>query len=126
MIGTFDGEVEHPELGVIEAGTVSREYFWLERWYSVFRFEESNGDLRNYYCNINLPPEFDGDKLDYVDLDIDIVVWPDGRVVTLDEDEFEENAAKLGYPPDIRQNTFNALDELRALIGKRGFPFNSL
>jgi protein associated with RNAse G/E len=111
---------------VIEAGTVSREYFWLDRWYNVFRFERSNGDLRNFYCNINLPPKFSGTELDYIDLDIDLIVWPDGRVVTLDEDEFEQNAAKFGYPTEIREHTFNTLGELRALIARREFPFNSL
>jgi protein associated with RNAse G/E len=126
LIGKFDTEVEHPDLGLIEAGTISHEYFWLDRCYNVFRFERADGCLRNFYCNINVPPEFDGHRLDYVDLDIDLIVWPDGRIVTLDEDEFEENAEKFGYSIQIRESTFKALDELLQLIARSEIPFDSL
>ena len=126
LIGEFDNEIIHPDLGVIEAGTVSREHFWLDRWYNVFRFEQASGELRNYYCNVNMPPKFDGAELDYVDLDIDLIVWPDGRVVTLDEDEFVQNGATFGYSPEIQECSFKAVDELRRLIAEREFPFNSL
>jgi protein associated with RNAse G/E len=126
LVGEFDKEVTHPELGVIEAGTISREYFWSDRWHNVFRFERPSGQLRNFYCNINLLPKFNGTELDYIDLDIDLIVRPDGRVVTLDEDEFEQNAANFGYSPQVRENTFKALEELRKLIANREFPFDSL
>ncbi|HEY2866232.1 MAG TPA: DUF402 domain-containing protein, partial [Pyrinomonadaceae bacterium] len=76
LVGEFDRDVEHPDLGLIAQGTVSYEYYWLDRWYNVFRFNEPDGKFRNYYCNINMPPRFEDGVLDYVDLDIDVVVWP--------------------------------------------------
>src|SRR5207248_3333985 len=69
MIGEFETGVAHPDLGVIDRGTISYEYYWLDRWYNVFRFHEPHGEFRNYYCNINLPPTFENGILDYVDLD---------------------------------------------------------
>src|SRR5215207_3881933 len=80
LLGEFEEAVEHSDLGSIEQGTLSREYFWLDRGFNVFRFQDAAGGLRNYYCNVTLPPKFDGGVLDYIDLDIDVVVWPDGRV----------------------------------------------
>ena len=79
VVGEFDRDVEHPGLGSISRGTVSYEYYWLDRWYNIFRFHEPDGALRNYYCNVAMPPTLDNGVLDYVDLDIDIVVWPDNK-----------------------------------------------
>ena len=38
----FDEEIEHELLGTISSGTISTEYYWLDRWYNVFRFSDSN------------------------------------------------------------------------------------
>jgi len=126
FVGEFDRDVEHTDLGSIKTGTISYEYYWLDRWYNVFRFHEPAGTFRNYYCNINIPPIFGNGVLDYVDLDIDIVLWPDGRILTLDEGEFEANAAKFEYPPDVRSNTVKALGELRRMINADEFPFGPI
>ncbi|WP_139981550.1 DUF402 domain-containing protein [Nocardioides litoris] len=36
-----------------------------------------------------------------VDLDLDVIEMPDGRVVVDDEDEFAEHRVTLGYPPEV-------------------------
>ena len=126
LYAAFDQEVRHSHLGLIERGTVSIEYYWLDRWYNVFRFLEPDGRLRNFYCNVNMPPRFDGRTLTYIDLDMDIVVSPDLSYEILDMDEFEMNALKFKYPEDVRHRARLALDELIALIESREFPFDSL
>lgn len=124
LVGDFGHDVEHPDLGSIAKGTISYEYYWLDRWYNVFKFQEPDGDFRNFYCNINLPPTFENDVLDYVDLDIDVLVWPDGTTKTLDVDDFEVNATKFVYPEELRAKAFETLSELLELIAKREFPFD--
>ncbi|MBC7900349.1 MAG: DUF402 domain-containing protein, partial [Saprospiraceae bacterium] len=101
FVGEFETDVNHPDLGFIRRGTVSYEYYWLGRWYNVFRFHEPGGEFRNFYCNINMPPSFENNVLDYVDLDIDILVWEDGSYKILDLEEFETNAVKYKYPGDV-------------------------
>ncbi len=123
--GEFEETVEHPQLGTIARGTVSTEYYWTDRWYSVFRFREPSGPLRNYYCNVNRPAVFDGRVLSFVDLDIDLLVAPDFTCRVLDEDEFEENAARYGYSSEVREQVPRAVEELIALIGRREFPFHA-
>jgi len=125
LLGDFYTEIKHRALGLIEKGTISREYYWLDRWYNVFRFELPDRRFRNFYCNINMPPTFDGGKLDYVDLDLDLIVWPGGKVVVLDEKDFAENAAKFSYPDDVHANALKALDELKRMIEAREFPFEN-
>lgn len=120
----FEEEIRHPLLGTIARGTISTEYYWTDRWYSVFRFSEPTGALRNYYCNINTPVEFDGRVLSFVDLDIDILVAPDFSYQVLDLDEFAAHQLRYGYQPDVCRGANQALTELIALIEKRQFPFS--
>ncbi|MCA1817813.1 MAG: DUF402 domain-containing protein [Acidobacteria bacterium] len=121
--GVFASEVRHAQLGTLRRGTLSREFYWTDRWYSVFRFREPSGELQYYYCNVNRPAEFDGRLLTFVDLDIDVLVAPDFSYRVLDEDEFRLHAARYAYPPEVRERVPRALDELRELIERRGFPF---
>jgi protein associated with RNAse G/E len=114
--GEFESEVSHPDLGLIAAGSRSLEYYWLDRWYNVFRFYEPTGEFRNLYCNVNMPPTVENGVLDYVDLDIDVVVWPDGAAKVLDEDDFEANAETYDYPESVRAAAIDALAEIKRLI----------
>ncbi|MGH9947547.1 MAG: DUF402 domain-containing protein [Pyrinomonadaceae bacterium] len=123
FVGEFDETIDHPALGLIQKGTTSYEYYWLDRWYNIFRFHEPDGSFRNFYCNINMPPTFDGRTLDYVDLDIDVIVWSEGRIITLDEDEFESNAVAFSYPPEVRKKALDSLDEIHKMILSQAFPF---
>ncbi len=122
--GHFDAKIEHDLLGTIASGTHSLEYYWLDRWYNVFRFSQPDGELRNYYCNINVPPTFDGKLLSYVDLDLDILVAPDFSYQILDAEEFEHNAELYRYDDEVRANAKLAVEELVGMIEKRVFPFS--
>ena len=124
FVGVFEDEVRHPNLGVIRRGTVSYEYYWLDRWYNVFRFHEPEGGLRNFYCNLNLPPTFQKNVLDYVDLDIDVLVWSDFSFEILDLEDFEESASIYDYSDALRRETQKNLDELLEMIKMRIFPFD--
>jgi protein associated with RNAse G/E len=120
----FDEEIEHDLLGTISAGTISTEYYWLDRWYNVFRFADADGRLKSFYCNVNQPPSFDGRVLSYIDLDIDVLVAPDLTYKVLDVDDFEENAQRYAYPDEVQANARRAQAELIELIEARAFPFN--
>lgn len=121
----FPEAVEHDLLGTIACGTHSLEYYWLNRWYNVFRFSNPDGQLRNYYCNVNIPPSWTDGVLSYVDLDLDILVEPDFSYRILDLEDFENNARLYGYSPEIQTNARRALEDLVELIETRSFPFDS-
>lgn len=122
----FEEEIKHPLLGTVAPETVSIEYYWLDRWYNIFRFIQPSGELRNFYCNINVPPVLEGDVLSYIDLDMDILVEPDLSYSILDEDEFIANAARFNYPQEVRRRSHEALEQLVNLIESRAFPFHDL
>lgn len=120
--GKFETDVLHPELGLIKRGTVSLEYFWLDRWYNIFRFHEPSGEFRNYYCNVCMPPIFEDDVLEYVDLDLDLLVLPDFSCRVLDRDEYNVHAQLFKYPPEVCINAEKALTELIQLAESRNLP----
>lgn len=120
----FPEEVVHDLLGTIASGTHSLEFYWLDRWYNVFRFAKPDGQLRNYYCNVNVPPTFADGVLSYIDLDLDILVEPDFSYRIVDTEEFEQNVAAQNYSADVQVNARKALDELVSLIETKQFPFS--
>ena len=121
----FTDEIVHELLGTIASGTHSLEYYWLDRWYNVFRFAQPGGKLRNYYCNINVPAKFDGETLSYVDLDLDILVDPDFSYRVLDVEDFERNVKLFGYNEEVQANARQALAELAGMIESHAFPFSN-
>ncbi|HYT50347.1 MAG TPA: DUF402 domain-containing protein, partial [Pyrinomonadaceae bacterium] len=64
--GEFESDVRHHLLGEIRRGTQTIEYYWLNRWYNVFRFLDDDGETRLFYCNVNVPPTLEDGVLRYV------------------------------------------------------------
>ncbi len=124
LLGEFDKEVIHQSLGVIRRGTISYEFFWLDKFFNVFRFHEPDGSFRNFYCNINLPPKFETNVIDYVDLDLDVLILRDFSFEILDVDEFENNADKFSYSKELCETVEKTLSGLIAKIENRIFPFD--
>lgn len=119
----FDVDVTHEVLGHVQRGTRTVEYYWLGRWYNVFRFLKDDGSTRLWYCNVNTPPRFQDGTLTYVDLDVDVLVQPDFSFQVLDTEEFEANAADYGYSDEEKRQAENAIADLIGLIETRQFPF---
>lgn len=123
--GVFEKEVNHKFLGVIRRGTVSYEYYWTNRWYNVFRFHEPEGNFRNFYCNVNQPPTLTEKTLDYIDLDIDVLIWRDWQYQILDLEEFAENADKFNYSRQLINKVDESLLEILSLSKDKVFPFDT-
>src|ERR1051326_1333804 len=119
----FDVDVSHHLLGEIKRGTRTVEYYWLDRWYNVFRFLNDDGTTRLFYCNINTPPTLKDKVLSYVDLDIDVLVLSDFSYQILDLDEFEQHARLFSYAPEVRESAQNALTEIISRIESHQLPF---
>jgi protein associated with RNAse G/E len=71
-----------------------------------------------------MPPRFENGVLDYVDLDIDLLVWKDFSFEILDREEFENNSVAYAYSDNVRAMANNSLRELKGLIERREFPFD--
>ncbi len=86
------------------------ETYFTDRWYNIFAiYDRQDGRLKGWYCNISYPAEVSGGVVSFVDLALDLLVYPDGRQLVLDEDEFDA----LNLPAETQQQARDALAELR-------------
>ena len=101
---------------MLKRGDKFLETFYADRWYNVFEmYDRDDQLLKGWYCNICEPAIFGTDSLCYVDLALDLLVFPDGRQLILDEDEF--NA--LPISADTRKKALQGLRDLQAYFKHR-------
>ena len=87
------------------------ETYFTDRWYNIYEIHAREDDhLRGWYCNISMPAQVEDGTLSWVDLALDLLVYPDGRQRVLDEDEFEQ----LEISPELRQMALRGLEDLKA------------
>jgi uncharacterized protein len=85
------------------------ERYYTNRWYNIFEIHDRDDDrLKAWYCNVTTPAEIEPGRISYVDLALDLLVYPDGSYLVLDEDEF----AELDLDPQHRLNARQALTAL--------------
>jgi uncharacterized protein len=96
------------------------ETFFGDRWYNVFAiYDGIAGGLKGWYCNITRPARLEADAVRAEDLALDLLVYPQGGDLVLDEDEFE----RLELSPPERDAARQALADLRLLAARRAGPF---
>jgi protein associated with RNAse G/E len=94
----------------LNTGDRFMETYYTNRWYNIFEIRNWHDDsLKCWYCNVGKPVVIDGETLSYVDLALDLLVFPDGRQIVLDEEEFEN----LPLTEEVRLNAHKALIELQ-------------
>jgi protein associated with RNAse G/E len=98
---------------VLQRGDRFIETYYTDRWYNIFEIHaQEEYTLRGWYCNIATPAQIFNDRIEYRDLALDLLVFPDGSQMVLDEDEFEQ----LNISDDFREMAVNALSELKMLF----------
>jgi uncharacterized protein len=102
----------------------SRVYFWRDRWFNVFRLSRPGCSLALWYCNVTTPPTVEDSQINYVDLDLDVAVRPDGCIELLDQDEFDLHRHKYGYPDDVIEEAERAAGQVAELARRGSFPFD--
>ncbi len=100
--------------------------FWRERWYNVFKNLHDDGSVRNFYCNVAMPISLEDHTIKFVDLDLDVQIFPDGSHRLLDRDEFELHSVQFGYPDWLQKRAEQAVVEILALFEAREGPFDVL
>ena len=86
------------------------ETFFFDRWFNVFAiYDQIDKSFKGLYCNISYPAQLKSGCVSYVDLALDLLVYPDGTQLILDEDEF----AQLSLPKEIKLIAENTLTEVK-------------
>jgi uncharacterized protein len=98
---------------ILKQGDRFVERFYTDRWYNIFEIHDREDDqLKGWYSNIGYPAIIEDEQVSYIDLALDLLVYPDGRQQVLDEDEFEE----MPLTAEARRKARAALEELQELF----------
>jgi predicted RNA-binding protein associated with RNAse of E/G family len=89
------------------------ELYLIDHWFNIFEIHDRDTDaIKGWYCNVTRPPLIHSAQIAYDDLALDLLVYPDGRQLVLDEDEFE----KLNLPPHDQEKARKGLHELMVIL----------
>lgn len=89
------------------------ELYLLDKYFNIYQiYDRDDGRLKGWYCNVTKPVIVEDGFIRYDDLALDLLVFPDGRQLVLDEDEFTE----LDLPSELQGNARAGLRELQSLF----------
>jgi len=89
------------------------ELYLKERWFNIYAVHDRDSNaLKAWYCNITRPVIYQDGQIAYDDLALDLLVFPDGRQLVLDQDEFK----KLNLPSADSKKAKTSLAELMELL----------
>jgi protein associated with RNAse G/E len=115
---------DHRKSAWFEAPDGLIEIYFKDKWYNIWHICEQNSYTNLIYINITMPAVFQSTVLTWVDLYLDYRVHMDKTVERLDQDEFEENRQRLGYPVDLLAQVRLACLEVEAGLAAGDFPFD--
>ena len=96
-------------------------FFYPDKWYNVICMIRKSGI--HYYCNLASPSLYDGEAIKNIDYDLDVKVSPTGKTTLLDEDEYQEHSAEMGYSRKLDKAIHHGLDRLMVDIRLQNSPF---
>jgi len=112
---------KHLGYTTFEPGDRFIEYYYSDRWYNIFDIADANGMRKGWYCNIAEPAVLFDERIEQVDLLLDVWVSPQGDPLILDEDEF---AAATTLTDEQRSGAKQGLHTLLELIASRQDVFS--
>lgn len=123
LLGEYGRKLHHhTKQKVFTVDNWTIEFFSFDSWFTLSA-DVVGGKIEQYYCNINEPAKMEGSIVSFVDLDLDLI-QRNGEWMVVDEDEFESNSVKFGYPDAIKQRAKQELVNLQIRINNKQFPFD--
>ena len=102
--------------------TISKVYFFDEP-FNILEFRELDGNLLGHYSDIGEPAiRVSENEIQMTDLFLDIWLLPDGKLLELDWDEFEEAVEKQIITPSQAELARNAMKRLVDEVAKGVYP----
>lgn len=101
----------------------SLECFMRHEGFTLQLDLEHDGTMR-WYSNIGLPSTMTDEAIHFVDLDLDFVTEQPNEWRLVDEEEFEINQMRYGYPDALISYVWQTVDEVRHRMRHRQFPFD--
>jgi hypothetical protein len=81
-------------VGDFPRGTRTLGFFWQNRSYNLYRFLSPDGDLLGHRLDVVADVKIEPERIEYLDLVVDVLVSPTGDVHVEDEEEAKRAAHK--------------------------------
>lgn len=91
---------------VVPKATVTIAHYWTDRPYNVYHWV-ARGRTLGYYCSVADDTSIGEDRVEYLDLAVDVLIDTAGRATVLDEDELPDD-----LPSPLRAVVSRALEQL--------------
>lgn len=91
----------------------------------VFTFNPTHPKA-THWIDTSTPATFEDHRVTTVDLDLDVVRGPGGRLWIEDEDEFAEHQLLYGYPRDMIEQAERATTEMVQALSELREPFDGV
>ncbi|MGC4031724.1 MAG: DUF402 domain-containing protein [Tepidisphaeraceae bacterium] len=99
--------------------------YWPDRHWNLSVRWRPDWSLEDYYVNIATPAAWSGYTIDWVDLDLDLILSPDVDEPLLDdEDEFLRHSNAWHYPAELVETCWVTVEEVRQLMRNKLPPFD--
>lgn len=114
---TMSGRGTYDALGVArEAGDVAVTKFREGRWWYPTVYRGDDGETKGTYVNVCTPLELFPDAARYVDLHVDVVKFPDGRVERVDDDELDDAVEAGQVSPELAEKARNVASSVERAL----------
>jgi hypothetical protein len=88
-------------VGDLPKGSTTLGWFWTRRPYDLYRFVGNDGGVLRHRFDVVDEVRIADDRVEYLDLIVDVLVSPTGEITIEDEDELQR-AAKRGRVDERR------------------------
>jgi protein associated with RNAse G/E len=117
----FKGRGKYDGLNIRkEAGDYAITQVTEADWFYTHNYFRRDGQLIGTYHNINTLVEFYPDRLRYVDLEIDVVCWPDGKIRIIDKEGLDRHWQAGYLSKALKERAETTANAVKA-AAERGF-----
>lgn len=90
----------------------------------LFTFAAAGRQLLDAKCDAALPATRHGNTIDFVDLDLDVVVLRGGMHYIRDQAVFAERSVSMAYPEDVKRQAHLGILHALRMVRRQQFPFD--
>ena len=115
--------IHHSRKKEFTFNNVTYEYFFEDRWYTAALVLNEQNQAEYIYCNIALPAKITEATVEFIDLDVDVIM-ENQEIKVVDIDEFEENQIRYSYGDETIRKVLKTAQDLKEDIRYKRFPFD--
>ena len=123
--------LHHPKrhLKFTQHGTHTHDLLFLHCFYlakplAILLEFALNGEFRGAKCDASLPIIQKKNLVEFIDLDLDLIVESNLTNYVRDKITFAENSKTMGYPASVVQQAQRGIDLAKLLVINKQFPFD--